>query len=105
MTEHVSGTDGPERPAPRPNIYLGTDGAYHDDTDENRGQFPAAEDQVEPNPDVADAERDTPDPTTEVAPDAGTVAPAGDQAGAGDTTPPAPAAPAPAEPTVKTRNR
>ena len=90
----------PDTPT-NPGIYLGTDGAYHDDTDENRERFPAAEDQVEPNPETPDAERDTPDRGTETAAGTDTVAPAGDQAGAGDTTPPAPAAPAPSPKTRK----
>jgi hypothetical protein len=80
----------------RPNIYLGTDGAYHDDTDANREQFPAAEDQVEPDAEPADADRtpDTRDPATGVAPGADTVTPAGDQAGSDATSTPAgPAAP------------
>lgn len=38
-----------------PSIYLGADGAYHDDTPENREAYPAAEDQ----PEQADAEQGT----------------------------------------------
>jgi len=82
-----------QNPETRPNIYLGTDGAYHDDTDANREQFPAAEDQVEDAPAPADGEADTPDAGSAQTPATGTVAPAGDQAGAGDTTLPASAAP------------
>lgn len=84
----------PDQPtSTNPGIYLGTDGAYHDDTDANREQFPAAEDQVEPNP----APADTPEAATGATLGADTVSPAGDQAGPGDTTLPGPAAaPAPA---------
>lgn len=78
---------------PDPSIYLGIDGGYHDDTPENREQFPAAEDQVEENP----APADTPDQDSAQTPAAGTVAPAGDQAGSGAPSPSEPAAaPAPA---------
>ena len=33
-----------EAPEPAPSIYLGADGQYHDDTEEMRAQYPAAED-------------------------------------------------------------
>jgi hypothetical protein len=50
-------------------IYLGADGAYHDDTDENREQFPPAEDadtpQENPEPEAADAAPVVPDAGTE----------------------------------------
>lgn len=62
---------------PRPSIYLGADGGYHDDTEENRERFPAAE-----------AVQEAP---TE--PDSGTLIEAGEATGSDDT--PVPSEPAP----------
>lgn len=55
-------TNETPEPAPEPNIYLGADGQYHDDTDYNRENYPAAEDAPEQ---AADAE---PVPDAEQAP-------------------------------------
>lgn len=40
-------------------IYLGTDGAYHDNTPENRELYPAAEDQAESEAGTADESSQT----------------------------------------------
>jgi hypothetical protein len=88
------------------NIYLGADGGYHDDTEENRDRFPAAEDTPAEEQAEGVPGETAPEPgTTPTDPDAGTLTPAGDAAGSGDTpvpSEPAPVEEQPAEPTART---
>lgn len=84
------------------NIYLGTDGAYHDDTDENREQFPAAEDAAPEDLAVGvPGETASPPGTLPTdagqAPDSGTLTEAGESAAPDVSTDASGAAPAAAD--------
>lgn len=81
------------------NIYLGQDGAYHDDTEENRERFPAAEDAADEQLDaVADAQGGEPVPFTDGGQiDGGQVLESGTDAPPAQQPAPAEAPPAPAE--------
>lgn len=79
------------------NIYLGADGAYHDDTEENRDRFPAAEDvPAEEQAEGVPGETAPAPGTLPTDAGAGTLTDAGDAAGADET--PVPSAPAPEQP-------
>lgn len=87
------------------NIYLGADGAYHDDTEENRDRFPAAEDvPAEEQAEGVPGETAPAPGTLPTDAGAGTLTDAGDAAGSGDTPVPSEPAPTepPAEPTART---
>lgn len=85
-------------------IYLGADGAYHDDTEANRELFPAAED-VAPEEQAEGVPGETaPDAGTTIeTDDSGTLTEAGEDAGSDGppvTTEPAPVPEAPTAQTV-----
>lgn len=119
MSEQDETTEAPETveavqaPEPESKIYLGADGGYHDDTEENRERFPAAEDvDAEQVQTAADAVGGDPVPFTEGGEvdggaiaadtsgstepaDGGTVTEAGEDAGLAEG----------AKPQAKTRNK